>query len=383
MILTDLFERTEATTFDALQPWNPQKVDPALMTRDEYLHLVNPIGKWHSDSAYDFGLGSLSYYNKADFKLLQRVKLRGIEFEFRIKIEERKFRTRNPEDDRYMTRDEVEAEGLKTHDYTIGVWTKLEGDMCIAATQDEWGCMLVTVAREYRGFGLGPILVKFARTLEPDKPSGGFTPSGRNNFIKVHREFVRDALRSGKYSRMVRAGEITMARVREIIASVDLSKKMSKRHDDLSTADPKNWLLYSEHDCFILYDRKLRDFMRDEIDGHWVNSAVKGHLYVAVYSDFARVKNVSGDKKLLPFFYGCALRAAREAGATLYVEPDDAPHLSGFKLGSGDYKAGYYAFPVLDGPTVDYAPMARDEAAWRKSFDRYDELLHKLHEIVF
>lgn len=376
----------------AIQPWNPKGVDPSLLTFQEYLALVNPGDKWHPEDAYDHDGGFAEWDGRKDeFKLLRRVKIRGIEFEFRIKIDKLHYAKRDANDDFvrqdgqvvYHTDQEVAEKGLQPHDFVITVWTPREGERCIGATQDEWGAMLVRVQRDYRGFGLGTLLIKLARSLEPNKQSGGFTGSGYANFVRAHREFVRDAIASGKYSQLVRAGKITMARVREIIDSVDLSKRPEKR-SDLSSNDPRNWVMFADdYGAFIIYDRKLREVIEsdEKLDERFVDSMVKAYLYVAISDGYARVKKVTGDPKLKTFLYAAAHALAREDGATLYVEEEDAD-IVGFKLGPPDYKAGYKARPVLDGPVLDWRKLANAERKWRASFDRYDEFKNRLYEIA-
>ena len=67
----------------------------------------------------------------------------------------------------------------------------------IGGLQDEWGCILIHIAEEYQGFGLGPILGKLAREYYPSKSSGGFTNAGYTNFINVYRDMVKNYIQSG------------------------------------------------------------------------------------------------------------------------------------------------------------------------------------------
>lgn len=240
--------------------WNPRNVDPAMMTTDEYMKLVDPDEKYHPDSAYQTKVGSYDYFKKKDFKTVNQKRIRGIMFEFCINRRRITYAKKHPDWNNggtepwlrdadgqiaNWTHEESDQQGMKPNEYTIGVWTPEEGDNCIAATQDEWGCMLVSVAEEYKGFGLAPLLVKMARTLEPDKPSGGFTTGGRSNFIKVHREFVRQAVLDGRYTRAVKEGVITTQRAREIIQSAKITIRPQQK-SDISSNDPKNWVCYAD-----------------------------------------------------------------------------------------------------------------------------------------
>ncbi len=375
-----------------MEPWNPHNVDPSLMTHEEYLRLANYNNKSHPSSAYQTNVGNISYFHREDFTPFRRVKIRGLEFEIRVRRLKMKYVKKGGDfgityqdgEAVMMTDEEIAEAQLQPYEYSIGIWTPEEGDNCIASAQDEWGCVLVMVTKEYRGFGLGVLLGKLARTFEPGKPSGGFTYSGRINFDKVYREFVRDAVTSGKYTRMIKLGLLSTARAKEIIASAKLNERSVPKKDNLSSNNPDDWLVFDDtHGSYIIYDRKLPQLLHDDVDERFCEKMIKGYIYVAISNEgYGRVKKLyASDPRLKTFLYALAHHRCQADQATLYVEPDDQD-IKGFKFGPETLVAGYKSCPVISGPSIDGEPMGRSEAKFRVVFDRYDEFKHRLYDFA-
>jgi hypothetical protein len=381
------------------QPWNPTGIDPALMTFQEYYKLVNAGEQHHPDSAYQSDIKDFFYHKKQDFKLFRQIKLRGIEFEIRIQRRKITHSIRNPEAKTNAAAhpwmrdeagkilnysdDQIAEMGYQPFEFSVGVWTATEGDACIAATQDEWGCMLVRVADKYRGFGIGPVLIKIARMLEPGKPSGGFSSGGALNFKRMHTAIVREALANGTYSKLIRQGSLTMERVRAITGSANLEQR-PKPKIDLSSNDPSNWLCFGDgYGSYIVYDRKLADLLRDDADHAMVPSFIKGFIYVACYEEgMGRVKRVHAvDLKMKTFMYALAHHHCTTEHVVLYVEPSDQD-INQFVFGPNTNEIGYLCAPVQSGPSIDGMKMARSEEAWRKTHDPYDEFKNYLYDLA-
>lgn len=380
-------------------------VDPALLTFDEYRAIVDPGRKSHPSSAYDVDLGKLNYRDGGMEHLIaperwsrvfRTVKVHGLALQVRGRPERLRYRKMLPDgeperidgQEMLYTDEEAQALGKPLVRWDIAVFD--EDKQRVAAVEDEWGTLLVMVAREYRGFGLGPLLVRIARTLEPSRPSGGFTPGGFRNFRAVHQSFVRDALASGLYSKLVRRGSLAPARAREIVASARLDARPPPRPQrNLGAGDPKDWLLYvGEFGDFILYDRKLREALEHETDDGfmWVERMVKGFVYVSG-EKWLTTRQFGGDTPdIRRFMMGCAIERARREGADLYVEPAEAPDVPS-KLATlepaSNRATGFAARRVFfTGQAFDYGPMGRVEARFRRSFDRYAEFKDRLLELA-
>ncbi len=382
-----------------VEPWNPKQINPALMTLAEYTKLCNEGDKWHPSSAYDTDVEGLNRYGnvKSDYKPVRRFRANGLDFELMLRTEHNQFAARNPNPDAngsyepylrvngqilYYTDEERDRLGLQPESYTIAIFHE---DKRVATAQDEWGAMLVQVAEEYRAFGLGTILGKFARTLEPAKPSGGFTNAGFRNFVRVHREFVRDALASGLYTNLVRQGTLTMERVRVIVESAHINMRNQKQNIDLSSSKPDSWLLYADlHGSFILYDRKLLDVMDSDVHEAHIDRMVKGYVYAMAHESagITRIKQFGADtKQLQSFMLSLAYTVSKVHELPLWVEPEEYG-LKGFEYGPENNVVGYSSREVLSGHMVDYRAMVDEERRFRKRFDQYDEFLHRLQELA-
>jgi hypothetical protein len=379
--------------------WNPKGVNPAKMTFDEYYGLVNPDDKDHPEHAYDVDLKQLNSYlnNISDYPILLRnVTIKGLAFQIRLNNEKRQFTKRVGEFEHkrdangdlvYYNDDEIKQKGWKTHDFIIGVFND-KGER-IAAVQDEWGTILIMVAREYRGFGFGPILGKIARTLEPAKSSGGFTPSGYRNFVKTYREFVRDALTQGLYREWIAKGEMTKERARHIIDSAKLQHRPKRIEGNLNTSDPKDWLLYGKDGSFVLYDRKLKDVYQGP-DSDWNETFIKGFILVRINDtrngDKGIVVRLGADNpKIKSFLLNCGMAFCREEGVPFYVDPDDeefVDHKSMEAVGEPDHVTGRLRQQYRSSSNFSPVGMTRHEELFRKTFDRYDEFFYTILELA-
>jgi GNAT superfamily N-acetyltransferase len=339
--------------------------NPAYLTSKEYLQATNQSRKWHEGHAYNWSLDQINNgygsSNKNTFpKLLGRKIIKGLTFEFRQKDE---------------------SEGPM-----IGVWNE-EGQK-VGGTQDEWGAMLVYVAKEYRGFGLGPMLIKIARTLEPMKDSGGFTDAGRNNLVKAHREFVRDALKNGTYTKLVRSGQMSIERVKEIVDSAHLSMRPKADTEDLSSK-PQDWLLYvGGYGDFILYDKKLKNLIGRDDREHFHDQMIKGYVLVREPRDGkAIIVRFGGQNdKFKTFMMTCAIWWANKEGATFDVDPEDVKYVDKrFAKVSPKHnmQVGHTRYRVtVTGEIPNFNDFAMVEKHWRKQNDQYDEFKNYMMDLA-
>ncbi len=251
--------------------------------------------------------------------------------------------------------------------------------------------MLVMVAREYRMFGLGVLLLKMGYAIHPDKPSGGFTPAGFQAFAMVHAEFVRDALQNGLYTSLVKERKITVAKVKEIIASAKPSKAKRSENYNLQSNDPKDWLMYvGEYGDFIIYDRKLKELLSagDKYD-YFIERMIKGIVYVMIseHHKFAFPKVFGGDTpQIRRLLMSCAIEYARRENVDFYVENDEANDVSP-EMGTLEEPNMVLSFksqkvkPI--NKRLDYDGFGAVERQWRKTFDRYEEFKTQMMEMAY
>ena len=165
----------------------------------------------------------------------------------------------------YYSDDEIRQLGMDPHTYTFTA-VDAETGLKVGSAQDEWGALLIVVAQEYRGFGIGPILGQLMRQYDPNYDTGGVTSAGYNNLVRVHRQFVRNALASGQYSKWLRDGTLTSTQIKAILSDANLksdrvSPEIAKpeQPSGLFSNDPSDWLFAYIHDSIIVYNRKLID----------------------------------------------------------------------------------------------------------------------------
>lgn len=193
-----------------LQPWT--------LTLQEYYAAANKKNKSHDMSAYRTTVEKLNtYIRRSEFPhVLKREN--GIDYcshkeplsygEWEDPERMTGYRSVPPE--------EVKKQGLPDVAVSLAAF---DGETCVGTAADEWGAVLYRVAEEYQGEGIGTNLGYLYRKIYPGKDSGGFTPAGAENFRRIHRRFVEDAWRAGKYKKAIAAGQMTQDRVDEIVNS--------------------------------------------------------------------------------------------------------------------------------------------------------------------
>jgi hypothetical protein len=231
-------------------PKNPNGVNPALLTFPEYNKIANEHDKWHSSDSYDWSLERMKQmgylqdnYKEKYPKLVNTFSVKGINFELRANLIDRhslKYVKYGDDDEivrdekglaTYQTPEELKAKGLPKHGYEFIIVDK-DIDTVIGTSQDEWGAILIAIAREYRGYGLGKRISAITRKYYPTKASGGFTNAGFNTFFKVYKDLVKEYLVSGKYNQLLKRGELSMERLKKILKSAELPLYKDK-HEDL------------------------------------------------------------------------------------------------------------------------------------------------------
>jgi len=385
---------------EATRKYVEKVVDPALLTQSEYYKLVNPRDAYHDSSAYQTSLEDNQYRKKEDFpKLLNTKIINGIKFEFRLQIEDKVnwnvaktdkegnslkgpdgglvYLTEKEKIDRYKGLD-----NNKRYNYSVGVFTE-EG--WVGGSQDEWGAMLIMVVHEYKKFGLGTEIGKIARSFHPDKDSGGFTPDGYRMFQRVHSEYVREYMNSGMYSHLVKTKQLSAERAKEIIDSINPRSKKTQKN--LNSNDPNDWLLFADGDCFILYDKKLKDVIDDE-DHFFKEKMIKGTILARESSDIYRIIYFGGEtqeikKQMITL---SAMRAAYYK-LPLAVELEDSIFIdtSKIKIIERDtVKPGFKSHLVYyQGPIVNTENLGQKEKQFRNKFDKYEEFSVKMQELAY
>lgn len=383
--------------FEATREYVKKVVDPALMTFDEYRDLVDKEHKGHPSTAYQSNVEDLNRYNSVnDFEtLLNTITRKGLDFEIRehehdrwqgkyVKTDEDGKIVRGPDGlALYMSPEEISQripEDMR-FSYEYAVVDKESGDI-VAVTQDEWGTVLVMTAEEYRGFGFASIITRLKYSKHPDKPSGGFTSAGFATFKRMHSEMVRDYVSSGMYSYLVNNGVITVERAKEIIDSVSLKRPHKKDTLNLNTSNPNDWLVMINDSVSyaIIYDKKIYDLPEEMLDGsHWEDRFIKGSIAIGGREPY-HLTGTAGDPKIKAYLIEIMLNG--EIGSPLVLDPDEynlVKDLTGLDV--SDAGQGKYLC-TLPQPTLNLRKISNTETRYRKRFDKYDEMYHRITELA-
>ena len=396
---------------------NDNLIDLALLTFEEYDRLINSSRKYHSNSAYETSVNKLNDSWMKDklarAKRLHTRTMRGLSIAFfgeAIDKSDQKY-LRYDEDHnpvfidnqlQYYSKKELEkmfAGKLYTYDFYA---VDEESGKIVGVVQDEWGCLLVMVASEYRGLGIGPELVKLARTYEPAKDSGGFTPGGHVNVMKVHSNFVKDAAAKGFYSKLVLAGKMTAQRAKEIVTSAKvqidwqgnthkIKSTVSPFSTDKTFANkPEDWLVGNIHGSFVVYNRKLLTMSEEEREHQlserlFLGAAYAGSPYHQSTPNKLIMHTFGGkNDKIKKLLMACVLGDAEEHGDYVRIQNTDLEYVDMNKVTKDDYffnKSETTIIPHNYLPMYNQLkPLFKIEAAVRKKYDKYDELTHWLTE---
>lgn len=293
------------------QPWE--------MTFKEYLAIVDPRRERHNCDAYECPTSDLNQHDGSNNypHLLRRLRVAGLNLELRERAHDHwgdRYARHDADgnavydangDLEFLTPAEVQARCKRryTHEHAI---VRADTKEIIGKTQDEWGCLLIRVGSEYRGFGLGQQLLLEQSSKNPFRHSGGFTSSGLASYFATYQRLVANALRDGRYRAAYRGNEMTFARVTEILSSAQVNQKLVTKLNqefekaygvtgyakvmsrpkrsplNLNTNDPRHWLIKVDGNYAYIYDRKLIDWLEkdDPKTEPFRDSAIIGYAYV-------------------------------------------------------------------------------------------------------
>lgn len=243
----------------------------------------------------------------------------------------------------------------------------------VAKASDEWGATLIRVAREYRRKGFGSIIGNLWYKWNPSWQSGGFTREGEANAVRMWESRVREFLSRGWYGELVRRGELTAKRVRDITIRVS-GKRPPSRLPSPRTAVKRdgNVRVFIDYPSFVVYDsRFLQD--RDEKYVHGFgffrsSEHVGDFLYAIDY-----------DRPWRKLTTTIALQMARDEGRPIYVGEGygDALETEGIAhvKRSGDYVS-------MTRDAVSLPDVSKVERHYRKAVDRYGEIEQELLQMA-
>lgn len=266
---------------------------------------------------------------------------------------------------------QVRAEGTLKKGERASIVVLNSGGLKVASAQDEWGATLLVVAQEYRGRGLGQIIGKLWYRWNPHTPSGGFTPRGQANALRLWADRVRQFLSNGWYSELVRAGRLPMAKVKEILAGLPGKKPRAVVVEEKKVTS--KMLVLVDHPVFAVYDQAFLDDPDDQYIyayGFFRDSLGKSFLYTIDYD--------RGHDKLAT---AIALQMARDDGKPIYVGEGygDTLEWNLIRQAEADASGDYVA---LTGDILNLPQIARLEKGVRRKRDPYGDKYSALLEMA-
>ena len=242
----------------------------------------------------------------------------------------------------------------------------------VAKATNEWGATLIRVAREYRRKGLGPIIGNLWYKWNPSWESGGFTMGGAANAQRMWESRVREFYSRGWYSELVKRGDLTARRVREITSGITGKRPASRLPSARPPAKSTVVRVFIDYPAFVIYDsRFLQDRDEKYIHGFGFfrdSEHVGDFLYTIDY-----------DRPWRKLTTTVALQMARDEGRPVYVGEGYGDILE--TEGIADVKRdGDYVSLTRDALSLPDA--SKVERHYRKAVDRYGEIEQDLLQMA-
>ena len=251
--------------------------------------------------------------------------------------------------------------------------------LIVAAGSDEWGATLLVVSQEHRGLGLGKILGKFWYLYNPASTSGGFTEAGQRNAEALWEDRVREFLKRGWYSALIRQKRLTKARVDAILAGI------GERHQPRKKPAPKNpkkqVLVYVDYPSFVVYDQAfLEAEMTEEFRYEEGAKLIYGYGF---FRDSPPVGNflftIDYERAYDKLVTTIALQMARDEGEPIYVGPGYGDMLEYEKIPDTQQEGDYVS---LTKDALPLRSLGSKEQTIRRKTDRYGQRLSTLLEMA-
>jgi hypothetical protein len=250
----------------------------------------------------------------------------------------------------------------------------------VAMASNEWGTTLLQVVSEYRSKGLGPILGRFWYDINPHLGSGGFTPAGERNAIKVWENRVREFLTLGWYTALIRDGRMTKARVEKILSGLSGARPSTEIPQDPPKVAPtkKDIRFMIEPDqYFVIYDaRALEGDENEPPDEKYIHAhgffRSSDQIGMFLYA-------IDYDRPFQTVATSLALQMARDMDEPLYIGQGYTDIVEWENI-PGVVRDGDYITMTRD--VLPVAAMAKVERIQRKLVDRYGQRKNGILEVA-
>jgi GNAT superfamily N-acetyltransferase len=269
----------------------------------------------------------------------------------------------------------LRAEKQPTNDAGVTLAILNSEGLMIAQASNEWGATLVMVAREYRGAGLGKILLKVWWEHNPSFESGGYTQAGPETALSTWRDRVHEFSSRGWYSALVQDGRLPVQKVKQILSEAGehpqhALAKPSEPEPMKATGDV---LVYADEDgiSFVVYDRAFLTEQDEKfIHGY---GFFRDDEHVGVF-----IHTIEYDRAFADLTMRVALQMAKDNGEDLYDgegyhDMMEIDHIPGIIREGDMIKVTQNLLPLK--------MLAGKEKRLRKPVDPYGEKLDLLLEM--
>jgi hypothetical protein len=397
-----------------------------LMTFKEYFYAVNEDGKIHPDNAYTFKLEDYITEEDEFPILLNRFKTHGLNFEIREQevdrwkedycdIDDEGNVLRDKDDKTIQLSQEKKEKLIKPRYKYEHAIVDSRTQKVIGKTQDEWNCLLITVADEYKGMSLGEKLLETHRDKYPFRYSGGHTPAGKEVLYRMYQNKVSKFLSNGNYSKSIKENLISKEKVKEILESAMIDKKhVSKRKEEYAEYDlkidsfrerktrqsekskeinydmynPEDILLHIDNNFAVLYNKKaFNKINTDDINEHFIEQGLLGYSYIGgVYGadSIPKLFRLYGkNEKIKSFMAEVAMNLY--VGEPIRVFKEDVKLLNDSVLKNsieGLNRDGMIQYELKNKTIDNLDVMSYLEKQFRNKNDKYDEKWTLVHEEI-
>ena len=397
------------------------------LTFTENCRIVNPEYITHADTAYNFSIEEFEYKSEK-INNYPEIKKHFIRANLNFQIREQKidrwqftYTKKDNEGNIVYNRKTGLAETLSDEEKRKVILPRyeyehaiidLKDEKVIAKTQSEWGCLLISVAEEYQGLGIGQELLNYHRNIYPFRYSGGQTPNGQIAFNRSYQERVSKYLRDGLYRKDYLDKKISLKRIKEILKSAEIGKQnieskkklfaeynieintyqqeKHKRKEKYNTknydfSNPKEFQLKIEDNFAILYNQRLLDLDFYGKEEYFSEKGMLGYVYLGGTfnsDDDVKLFHVYGANEKLEKFMA-------EIGFNIFVNENIRVYDHDLSLISPELKEKLEKKKHKDKMTTFVLPektlnnleiLSEIESRYRKRKDPYDENFCIIHE---
>lgn len=260
----------------------------------------------------------------------------------------------------------------------LGITTVVlnEQGLVVAMASNEWGATLIQVAEEYNGKGIGKILLDVWTHNNPRFTSGGYTEHGLALSEKQWRSAVSRSLAQGMYTELIKSGEITLDKVKKIVASAKIKPVVNKKiHNEVPKSKREDSpVIYSDDTAVyifdtILFELDLHSMETDEIENFiYAHGFLRDNVYdeVIIYSfDYTSEKY----RKILLY---SLLQASTEYGGKIKVNAEGSDIIGDYNLANIEIDGDYIS---LTKNVIDLNKNNKIVKMLQSKYDRYDEKL--------